>query len=115
MEVISSLATYELREEYLLSLLNRLPEVDLQLMEAVKVLMMIRAAELFTCCATGDDIPVFVWLMFARDSAATLELFFRNHLNTVGDSSGLEQVSVSVICVFVNVCVLYLGAFISAT
>lgn len=82
-----------MREEYLVSLLNRLPEVDLQLMEAVKLLMMLRAIELYDNCNSGIEVPVFVWLMFARDTASTPEQFFRNHLNVVGDTGGLELVS----------------------
>jgi ubiquitin thioesterase otulin len=40
----------------------------------------------------GNDVPVFAWLMFARDTSENMSSFVRNHLNQVGDSGGLEQV-----------------------
>ena len=41
---------------------------------------------------SGRNTPVFAWLLFARDTSETPEGLFRNHINVVGDSAGLEQV-----------------------
>ena len=38
-------------------------------------------------------MPVFVSLMFARDTSEDTVSLVRNHLNHVGDSAGVDQVS----------------------
>ena len=54
--------------------------------------MLVDAVKLNTANMAGQDVPVFVWLMFARDTSETVDKFVTNHLNCVGDSGGLEQV-----------------------
>lgn len=61
-------------------------------MEAVKLLMMLTAIQLYEDYNNGGDVPVFVWLLFARDTSETPRDLLKNHLNGVGDSAGLEQV-----------------------
>ncbi|XP_062335932.1 uncharacterized protein LOC134035103 isoform X26 [Osmerus eperlanus] len=67
-------------------------EEELGLMEALKVLMLGRALELHASMQQGQDVPIFCWLLFARDSSDCPRSFLSNHLSQVGFSGGLEQV-----------------------
>ena len=74
-------------------MLNCDSQCDIELMEAIKLLMFLKARDLYHDMTQGNDVPIFVWLMFARDTSENVELFVKNHLNPVGDSGGLEQVT----------------------
>ncbi|XP_053715732.1 uncharacterized protein LOC128755771 isoform X2 [Synchiropus splendidus] len=67
-------------------------EDELGLLEALKLLMLSRAVELHACMRGGGDVPLFCWLLFARDSSDCPRSFLSNHLSHVGLSAGLEQV-----------------------
>ncbi|XP_059183115.1 uncharacterized protein LOC131962167 isoform X2 [Centropristis striata] len=67
-------------------------EEELGLLEALKLLMLGRAVELHSCMQAGGDVPLFCWLLFARDSSDCPRSFLSNHLSHVGLSAGLEQV-----------------------
>ncbi|KAK9527604.1 hypothetical protein VZT92_014152 [Zoarces viviparus] len=67
-------------------------EEELGLLEALKLLMLGRAVELHRCMMGGGDVPLFCWLLFARDSSDCPRSFLSNHLGHVGLSAGLEQV-----------------------
>ncbi|XP_013863773.1 dentin sialophosphoprotein [Austrofundulus limnaeus] len=67
-------------------------EEELGLLEALKLLMLGRAVELHSCMLGGGDVPLFCWLLFARDSSDRPRSFLCNHLRHVGLSAGLEQV-----------------------
>ncbi|XP_022622751.1 uncharacterized protein LOC111237798 [Seriola dumerili] len=67
-------------------------EEELGLLEALKLLMLVRAVELHSCMQGGGDVPLFCWLLFARDSSDCPRSFLSNHLSHVGLSAGLEQV-----------------------
>uniref|UniRef100_A0A3Q4H4X2 OTU deubiquitinase with linear linkage specificity n=1 Tax=Neolamprologus brichardi TaxID=32507 RepID=A0A3Q4H4X2_NEOBR len=67
-------------------------EEELGLLEALKLLMLSRAAELHSCMQGGEDVPLFCWLLFARDSSDCPRSFLSNHLSHVGLTAGLEQV-----------------------
>ncbi|XP_010883843.2 uncharacterized protein LOC105019388 isoform X1 [Esox lucius] len=67
-------------------------EEELGMLEALKVLMLARASELHAAMQGGGDVPVFCWLLFARDSSDRPRAFLSNHLSKVGFSGGLEQV-----------------------
>uniref|UniRef100_A0A672H1Z2 OTU deubiquitinase with linear linkage specificity a n=1 Tax=Salarias fasciatus TaxID=181472 RepID=A0A672H1Z2_SALFA len=67
-------------------------EEELGLLEALKLLMLSRAVELHGRMQAGDDVPLFCWLLFARDSSDCPHAFLANHLSHVGLSAGLEQV-----------------------
>lgn len=67
-------------------------EEELGLLEALKLLMLARAVELHSSMQSGGDIPLFCWLLFARDSSDCPHSFLANHLSHVGLSAGLEQV-----------------------
>ena len=78
----------------LFQLLNSVSEEEITLLEAMKLLMFLSAVELYQRNITGDEVPVFVWLMYARDTSETPAQLLRNHINKCGDSGGLEQVSI---------------------
>uniref|UniRef100_G3NKJ2 OTU deubiquitinase with linear linkage specificity a n=1 Tax=Gasterosteus aculeatus aculeatus TaxID=481459 RepID=G3NKJ2_GASAC len=67
-------------------------EEELGLLEALKLLMLGRAVELHGCMTGGGDVPLFCWLLFARDSSGCPRSFLSNHLSHVGLGAGLEQV-----------------------
>ncbi|XP_041824549.1 uncharacterized protein LOC121629094 [Melanotaenia boesemani] len=67
-------------------------EEELGLLEALKLLMLDRAVELHSRMQGGGDVPLFCWLLFARDSSDCPRSFLSNHLRHVGLSAGLEQV-----------------------
>ncbi|XP_029385503.1 uncharacterized protein LOC115061332 [Echeneis naucrates] len=67
-------------------------EEELGLLEALKLLMLGRAVELHNCMQCSGDVPLFCWLLFARDSSDCPHSFLSNHLRHVGLSAGLEQV-----------------------
>ncbi|XP_034562248.1 protein IWS1 homolog A [Notolabrus celidotus] len=67
-------------------------EEEMGLLEALKLLMLNRAVELHGCMQASGDVPLFCWLLFARDSSDCPRSFLSNHLSHVGLSAGLEQV-----------------------
>lgn len=67
-------------------------EEELGLLEALKLLMLGRAVELHSCMLGGGNVPLFCWLLFARDSSDCPRSFLSNHLRHVGLGAGLEQV-----------------------
>lgn len=68
-------------------------EEEYSLYEAVKFLMLHRAIELYDDKEKGEDVPFFSVLLFARDTSSDPRQLLRNHLNQVGHTGGLEQVS----------------------
>ncbi|XP_052800316.1 dentin sialophosphoprotein-like isoform X4 [Mya arenaria] len=92
METLGEHSTYTSRAQELVTLLNSDPDLDLRLMEGAKLLMALSALQLHGNMEQGDNVPVFAWLLFARDSSQNVAGFVRNHLNLVGQSGGLEQV-----------------------
>ncbi|XP_066502905.1 uncharacterized protein [Hoplias malabaricus] len=62
------------------------------LLEVLKFLMFARAVELHGKMQAGEEVPVFCWLLFARDTSENPRTFLSNHLSQVGFSGGLEQV-----------------------
>ncbi|MBN3324663.1 OTUL thioesterase, partial [Atractosteus spatula] len=67
-------------------------EEEYRLMEALKFLMLSTAIELHGLMEEEKDVPVFCWLLFARDTSSSPCTFLTNHLNQVGFTGGLEQV-----------------------
>uniref|UniRef100_A0A4W4ETR7 OTU domain-containing protein n=1 Tax=Electrophorus electricus TaxID=8005 RepID=A0A4W4ETR7_ELEEL len=67
-------------------------EEEYGLLEALKLLMLARAVEFHSQMHAGQDVPVFCWLLFARDTSGNPRTFLTNHLSQVGFSGGLEQV-----------------------
>ncbi|XP_034023265.1 uncharacterized protein LOC117507489 isoform X2 [Thalassophryne amazonica] len=69
-------------------------EEELGLLEALKLLMLGRAVELHGHMHGGVEVPLFSWLLFARDSSDCPRSFLSNHLSHMGLSAGLEQLCV---------------------
>ncbi|KAG8442516.1 hypothetical protein GDO86_011348 [Hymenochirus boettgeri] len=67
-------------------------EQEYCLYEAVKFLMLKTAIDLFNANEEGKEVPVFSWLLFARNTSCNPCEFMKNHLNQVGHVGGLEQV-----------------------
>jgi hypothetical protein len=81
----------------LLELLNFDPEIDLKMLEAMKVLMMLEAIDMHKVFTGGvqaptNKPPVFVWLMYSRQSSQSPEALFTNHINPLGDVHPAHQV-----------------------
>ena len=78
---------------YIYNKLNIEPEdFDFTLMEALKFYMFITAAKYWELFSTGQDVPESMQFLFLREDSGNLEDFLINHLNSVGDSGGLEMV-----------------------
>nr|XP_021384615.1 ubiquitin thioesterase otulin isoform X1 [Lonchura striata domestica] len=67
-------------------------EEEYSLYEALKFLMLNTAIELYNADKNGKRVPVFSWLLFARDTSSNPCQLMHNHLNHIGHSGGLEQV-----------------------
>ena len=79
----------------LLKLLNTGNDEELYLLEAMKLLMLLSACELHKAYMAEKEVPVFVWLLFARDTSESPRTFLTNHLNRVGKDAGVEQVCIN--------------------
>jgi len=90
MEIIDRLSSRHQRDQYLSALLNGSPDVDIQLTEAVKVVVMLAAISAHESFISGGievSSPVIVWQTFGRRSSLSAEMFFHEHLNCVGDGA----------------------------
>ena len=67
-------------------------KIDFAIMEAMKLLMLEQAVWLYRRMQRGEDVPVWVFILFARDTSPDPQTLVRNHFNNVGDKGGLEQV-----------------------
>ncbi|MCJ8745684.1 hypothetical protein PDJAM_G00133050 [Pangasius djambal] len=67
-------------------------EEEYGLLEVLKFLMLVKAVEFHSKMQADQEVPVFCWLLFARDTSENPRMFFSNHLSQVGFSGGLEQV-----------------------
>ncbi|OPJ76497.1 ubiquitin thioesterase otulin [Patagioenas fasciata monilis] len=67
-------------------------EEEYSLYEALKFLMLNTAIKLYNDDKNGRRVPVFSWLLFARDTSSNPCQLMHNHLNHIGHSGGLEQV-----------------------
>ena len=83
------------RQTHFLALFNSKSYAEIKLFEALKLLMLKKAVELHQCQSRGEDVPTFVWLLFARDTSEDPKSFMLNHLNLAGKSGGLEQVGLN--------------------
>lgn len=68
-------------------------EDEYNLYEAVKFLMLNTAIKLYEDYKKGLEVPEFSWLLFARDTSSDPFQLMKNHLNQLGHTGGLEQVS----------------------
>lgn len=68
---------------------------EYSLFEAVKFLMLNTAIKLHEDNEKGKEVPMFSWLLFARDTSSNPAQLMKNHLNQLGHTGGLEQVSLA--------------------
>ncbi|KAK3576159.1 hypothetical protein CHS0354_039824 [Potamilus streckersoni] len=103
--------TSSAREDKVIIDLNS--DLDLVLMEGVKVMMVLDAIHLYQDYISGHDVPVFVWCLFGRDTSENIQMFIRNHLNYIGNTFGLEQVEMCLLghALGVTIHVFRLGQF----
>ncbi|XP_026093398.1 uncharacterized protein LOC113066034 isoform X1 [Carassius auratus] len=67
-------------------------EEEYGLLEALKFLMLAKAVELHQNMMADQEVPVFCWLLFARDTSENPQTLLANHLSQIGFSGGVEQV-----------------------
>ncbi|XP_052273155.1 uncharacterized protein LOC127873345 isoform X2 [Dreissena polymorpha] len=80
------------KQNVLAEALNSDADCDLNIMEAVKLLMAQCAVNLFVDKEGGKKVPEWARHLFDRDGSKTVEQLISNHLNKVGHECGLEQV-----------------------
>ncbi|KTF76625.1 hypothetical protein cypCar_00035433 [Cyprinus carpio] len=66
-------------------------EEEYGLLEALKFLMLAKAVELHHNMTADQEVPVFCWLLFARDTSENPQTLLANHLSQIGFSGGVEQ------------------------
>jgi len=81
------------RVAHFTALFNSGSNAEIKLFEAIKLLMLDTAVNLHQLQSRGEEVPIFAWLLFARDTSETPESLMINHLNLAGKSGGLEQVN----------------------
>jgi len=107
MEIIGRLSNRRQRDQYLSALLNGSPDIDRQLIEAVKVVVMLAAINAHENFVSGIEVssPVIVWQTFGRKSSHSAEMFFHEHINHIGDGDifGEDKVRLflTMVCMFV--------------
>jgi len=105
MEIVGRLSNRRQRDRYLSALLNGSPDVDIQLTEAVKVIVMLAAIDAHENFISGIDVsgPVIVWQMFGHKSSRSAEMFFHERVNCVGDGAilGEDKVRLFIIVIYV--------------
>ncbi|XP_064476924.1 uncharacterized protein LOC135390890 isoform X2 [Ornithodoros turicata] len=79
------------KEYVLAALLNKDPVIDAQISDAVKLVMLKCALELYEDQVDEVVVPMFATVMFSRESSRTPEDFLLNHLNRIG-SEGIQEV-----------------------
>lgn len=92
-EEVCNLPTREQREKRVINLFNTNATFDIELMEGLKIMMMLEAVSLHQKIRDGEEVAIFAHLLFARETSETVGDLLKNHLNCIGDSGGMEQVS----------------------
>lgn len=67
--------------------------VEHQMYEAVKFIMLYQVIEAYECLNNKERLPSFFHLLFLRDTSLDPLSYMINHLNSVGDKRGLDQVT----------------------
>ena len=68
--------------------------LDTQLMEALKIHVLSGALSLELASALGDALPRFALDLFSRPDSRNAKELTINYLNSIGDSTTLQKVSV---------------------
>uniref|UniRef100_A0A8D0ZGI1 Inactive ubiquitin thioesterase FAM105A n=1 Tax=Sus scrofa TaxID=9823 RepID=A0A8D0ZGI1_PIG len=72
--------------------------LEYKLYEALKFIMLYQVTEVYEQMKTKKVIPSLFRLLFTRESSSDPLSFMMNHLNSVGDTCGLEQASERSLC-----------------
>lgn len=68
---------------------------EYKLYEAIKFIMLYQVVEAYEQMKNEQKhVPILFSLLFARDTSSDPLSFMMNHLNSIGDTGGLEQVMV---------------------
>lgn len=91
MEIVGRLSNRRQRDQYLSALLNGSPAVDIQLTEAVKVVVMLAAIDSHEKFVSGAEMfsPVIVWQTFGHQSSQSAEMFFQDHINCADSTAAV--------------------------
>lgn len=62
--------------------------------EAIKFIMLYQVIEAYECFSNKQEgIPRFFYSLFAQDTSLDPLSYMMNHLNSIGDGRGLDQVT----------------------
>uniref|UniRef100_H0VCN3 OTU deubiquitinase with linear linkage specificity like n=1 Tax=Cavia porcellus TaxID=10141 RepID=H0VCN3_CAVPO len=71
--------------------------LEYKLYEALKFIMLYQVTEVYEQMKTNKIIPSLFRLLFSRETSADPLSFMMNHLNSVGDTCGLEQIDMFIL------------------
>ncbi|XP_040833355.1 inactive ubiquitin thioesterase OTULINL [Ochotona curzoniae] len=71
--------------------------LEYRLYEAVKFIMLYQVTEVYEQMKAGNAVPGLFGLLFSRETSADPLSFMMNHLNSVGDTCGLEQIDMFIL------------------
>ncbi|XP_021064234.1 inactive ubiquitin thioesterase OTULINL isoform X4 [Mus pahari] len=71
--------------------------LECKLYEALKFLMLYQVTEAYEQMKTNKIIPNLFRLLFARESSSDPLSFMMNHLNSIGDTCGLDQIDLFIL------------------
>ncbi|XP_004455841.1 inactive ubiquitin thioesterase OTULINL [Dasypus novemcinctus] len=71
--------------------------LEYKLYEALKFIMLYQVTEVYEQMKTKKDIPSLFRLLFSRETSTDPLSFMINHLNSVGDTCGLEQIDMFIL------------------
>lgn len=92
-KISRSLPDDDARDGHFSAIFNSGTNKEIYLFEALKLLMIYEAVKLHEQDRSGEEVPIFAWLLFARDTSDSPKNLMFNHLNSVGQNGGLEQVN----------------------
>nr|XP_042117309.1 inactive ubiquitin thioesterase OTULINL isoform X2 [Peromyscus maniculatus bairdii] len=71
--------------------------LEYKLYEALKFIMLYQVTEVYEQMKTNKIIPSLFRLLFSRESSSDPLSFMMNHLNSIGDTCGLEQIDMFIL------------------
>ncbi|KAG8512626.1 Inactive ubiquitin thioesterase OTULINL [Galemys pyrenaicus] len=71
--------------------------LEYKLYEALKFIMLYQVTEVYEQMKTKKHIPGLFQLLFSRETSSDPLSFMMNHLNSVGDTCGLEQIDMFIL------------------
>ncbi|XP_077922707.1 inactive ubiquitin thioesterase OTULINL isoform X2 [Halichoerus grypus] len=71
--------------------------LEYKLYEALKFIMLYQVTEVYEQMKTNKVIPSLFQLLFSRETSSDPLSFMMNHLNSVGDTCGLEQIDMFIL------------------